>query len=269
MAGLTGILACDPGWKGLALTLFVPSLHYYSTRVFPIQGPSKAYKRPTNTIPLLVDALVKDYWDSEPRLRFVNKIIIESQHKLNMQQLSWFIHSVLLAKLPNAKVEYISPLHCKRAFGVELEATHYKNKKAMLEYVKANKENLVAGETVTTHDSADSIILLNTFLKEKKRRICLKPHQQCMKRERFVCPCCGKESGRVYRTVDGDDRDRSLPDSEYFITCTLNCAFNWLGTKIPHIHTDGTIGRWVSCSHRDSQLPVTKKRCLLPVHISE
>lgn len=227
MTGLTGILACDPGWKGLAMTLFVPSLDYSSTRVFSLNTTeNKAYKRPINTIPLLVNQIVTKYWNEEPRLRFVNKILIESQHKLNMQQLSWFIHAVLLSLLPNAKVEYISPLHCKRHFKIALRENHYQNKKAMLEYVTEHAADLVAGDTVTTHDSADSIIILNTFLKEKNRRLASSVFRDVAGHV-FGCRVCGKPTAKISR-VSTDPGTAETIAGNYFITCKHNCAFDWL-----------------------------------------
>ncbi len=258
MVGLTGILACDPGWKGLAMTLFVPSLQYKSTRVFALNTTgNKAYKRPSNTIPLLVDRIVQDYWKTEPRLRFVNKIIIESQHKLNMQQLGWFIQSVLSTLLPHAKVEYISPLHCKRLFKVELGKSHYENKKRMLAYVKENADSLIAGDTVTTHDSADSIILLNTFLRDKNRRIDTRVFTVELYKTSLTCPVCSKPTGRIHQMNDGTE--------DHFVTCKHNCEFSWLGSSVPKIHTEidtgerSIDGKWKVASP-ETEEPETKRK---------
>jgi hypothetical protein len=226
MAGLTGVLACDPGWKGLAMTLWVPSLNYTSTQVFNLNKFSnKAYKTPTNTIPLLVDALVNDYWHSEPRLQFVNKIIIESQHKLNMQQLSWLIHMCLLTLLPKAKVEYISPLKCKRLFEVPLQENHHQNKKKMLEYVVEHQDELCAGNTVTTHDSADAIILLNTFLKDKNRKIAQNPFEELEPGSFPFCEMCERYKALYGLVKRGQNAGR------YFATCTKCDHFVWCTEK--------------------------------------
>lgn len=242
MINLTGILACDPGWRGLAFTLYVPSLEYTSTTLFKLNYTNnKAYKRPVHTIPLLVDQIKKDYWKSEPRLRFVDKIIIESQHKVNMQQLSWLIHSVLLTLMPWAKVEYISPLKCKRLFGVELGENWKQNKDRMLEFVINNKDKLIAGNTVTTHDSADSIILLNTFLKEKKRRVCTEVFHSVMSNVKLVCPKCGENTGSIKEC-------RKAPnEGKHFLTCANynernKCGFKWLDfeTPVPVVDEEGT-----------------------------
>lgn len=231
MINLTGILACDPGWRGLAFTLYIPSLQYTSTSLFRLNYTNnKAYKSPVHTIPLLVEQIKNRLWLEEPRLQFVDKIIIESQHRVNMQQLSWLIHGVLLTLLPWAKVEYISPLKCKRLFGVELGASHQQNKDRMLKYVTDHKDELIGGDTVTTHDTADSIILLNTFLKEKKRRVCYHWDDAFIEMvgEKYICKKCGQDTGRVNQVKkEGPNNGR------YFIGCNRSnpdkCGgFDWL-----------------------------------------
>lgn len=233
MINLTGILACDPGWRGLAFTLYIPSLQYTSTSLFRLNYTNnKAYKSPVNTIPLLVDQIINHYWKEEPRLQLVDKIIIEGQHRVNMQQLSWLIHAVLLSHLPLAKVEYISPLKCKRLFGVELGKNHKANKDRMLEYVVQHKHELIGGETVTTHDTADSIILLNTFLKEKKRRVCKNVFTAVMTSYKIQCPICANPTGAIKKCSKAPNAER------YFITCANykdgnRCGFKWLDYDEP------------------------------------
>lgn len=234
MIKLTGILACDPGWRGLSFTLYVPSLDYTSTRLFRLNyTKNKSYKRPVNTIPLLVEQIKNIYWKEEPRLQFVDKIILESQHKLNMQQLSWSIHAVLLTLMPHAKVEYISPLKCKRLFKIPLGENWKENKDRMLEYVITHKNELIAGDTVTTHDTADSIILLNTFFKEKKRRVCTEViTTTTMSSHKITCPQCNNPTGAVKQCQKPPNAGK------YFLTCANykdgnKCGFKWLDYDEP------------------------------------
>jgi hypothetical protein len=228
MAGSIGYLSCDPGWRGLSLTLYIPSLKYTNTIVFKLNYTNnKAYKQPKNTIPLLIEQLKNNYLALEPRLAFVDKIILENQHRLNMQQLSWLIQAVLQSILPSkTKVIYISPLKCKRMFKIPLGANHTENKSRMLQYVINNKDDLIGGNTVTTHDSADSIILLNTYLKEKNRRVCKEVFCEVMSNLKLICYECNKATGKVNQCKKGDNSGR------FFAACSNykdgnKCGFGW------------------------------------------
>ena len=135
-------------------------------------------------------------------------------------------------------MEYISPLKCKRALGVPLGDKHAENKKLMLAYVKENGEHLIAGATVTTHDSADSIAILNTYLREKKRKINDdNVYENAMPELRLICPDCKHRSGRIYMCTSSQNSGR------YFVTCTANdCRFEWLDF-IPEPVTDEETGK--------------------------
>lgn len=263
-----GLLSCDPGWRGLAFTLYIPSLNYVSTRLFQLNiGASKGYKMPFNTIPLLVEAIRNDYLNSEHRLLLVDKIIIESQYKTNMQVLSYLIVAVLQTLLPWTKVEKISALKCKRMFNIPLGNSHYENKQRMLEYVKAHKNELIGGETVTNHDTADSIILLNTYLKEKKRRLVTGLEELTMSRPlaEVVCPHCGSKGG-VYRVKkEGPTFGKlfmSCSEKKQGGSCTSKDSFKWIKDYTPVIDEDG-ISRiagweeWVEPASQTHKRPAT------------
>ncbi len=237
MAKTVGLLSIDPGWRGLAFTLHLPAWNRTTTRLFQLNvDASKAYKRPANTIPLLVNAIREQYLREEPLVWFVDKIIIESQFRSNMQMLSYLIMCVFQTILPDAKVEMISALKCKRAFGIPLGDSHYENKKRMLEYVTDNKHNLIGGDTVTNHDTADSVILLNTYLKEKKRRLETNIENLVTEMDGYLlkCPKC---SGKAHCNVV---KKPGKNQGKYFLSCDAyktgdKCEFKWLGYTEPEL----------------------------------
>lgn len=249
MARSVGLLSCDPGWRGLAFTLYIPCMNYVSTRLFHLNiDAKKGYKRPVNTIALLVQALREEYLKEEHGLLLVDKIIIESQFRSNMQVLSYLILAVLQTLLPWTKIEMISALKCKRTFNVPLGSCHYENKQRMLKYVNEHKHELIGGETVTNHDTADSVILLNTYLKEKTRRL---EHNidnvfTMVVGTEVICPTCG-EKGHVRQV------NKPGPNTgKYFLTCTntkqgQKCGFKFLGYDEPEPYEENgvmTIGGW-------------------------
>ena len=248
MAKSIALLACDPGWRGLAFTLYIPSLNYVSTRLFHLNiDAKKGYKKPMNTIPILVDTIREQYMREEPALCLVDKIIIESQFRSNMQVLSYLIVSVLRSLLSSVKVETISALKCKRMFNVELGGSHHENKKRMLEFVTNHKDELIGGDTATNHDTADSVILLNTYLKEKKRRLEHNIDNFTMAGTAVVCPNTGMKGYLRIVNKEGPNHGK------YFLTCDTKDpdnkgGFKWLGKTEPEILEDEDgdlcIGGW-------------------------
>lgn len=244
MTKSVALLACDPGWKGLAFTLYVPCTGYVSTRLFQLNiDAKKGYKKPVNTIPLLVKAIREEYLELEPDLQLVDKIIIESQFRSNMQVLSYLILAVLQSVVPSARVELISALKCKRMFGVPLGDSHAENKRRMLRYVLDHKDELIGGETVTNHDTADSVILLNTFLKEKTRRLeynIENVYEMSSGGVAIRCPTCGEEGAKIWKC------NKAGPNQgKHFIKCEnktdegKDCTFKWIGYQIPELEWDG------------------------------
>lgn len=242
MAKSIALLSCDPGWRGLAFTLYIPSLNYVSTRLFHLNiDAKKGYKKPMNTIPLLVETIREQYMKEEPALCLVDKIIIESQFRANMQVLSYLIISVLQSVLASVRVETISALKCKRMFNVELGNSHHENKTRMLQYVTEHKHELIGGSTVTNHDTADSVILLNTFLKEKKRRLEHNIDNFTMAGTAVTCPNTGLKG--FVRMVNKEGANQG----KYFLTCDSKDpnnkgAFKWLGRTEPEPYEED--GEW-------------------------
>jgi hypothetical protein len=263
MPKTVGLLAIDPGWRGLAITLYLPMFNMTSTRLFQLNiDAKKGYTRPANTIPLLVNAIKEQLLKEDHSLLFVDKIIIESQFRQNMQVLSYLILCVFQTLLPDVKIEMISALKCKRMFGVPLGSSHYENKQRMLRYVLDHKHELIGGKTVTNHDTADSVILLNTYLKEKPRRLetSIENVFTMVEGTEVECPKCFSK-GHV-RVVKRPGKNCG----KYFMTCSQykddnKCGFKFLGYDEPEItEIDGVqyIDEW-RVFGQDSQ-PVGTKR---------
>ncbi len=217
---ITGIISCDPSWRGLAFTVNIPGLDYRRSFLYDMKNydNSKNYRHPTRTT-RTIQRIYDDMFQKAPELQLIDKIIMESQHKTNMQVLSWLLVSNLLPRLAEADVEYISPLACKSKFDIALTGTHHGNKVAATVFVENSKNRLVASETVTEHNTADACLLLNTYLQTTKNIIYKSIDDwSTMALEvgtKFVCPKCGNNTG-VLRYCE---KEGSKLFGKHFLTC--------------------------------------------------
>ena len=219
---VTAVLSCDPSWRGLAFILFVPSLSYKRSFLYDLRDydQSKKYKHPVRTTQIL-QTVFDDMFQKEETLFLVDKVIVESQHKTNMQVLSWLISSNLMARLGKASFEYISPLRWKSHFGIELTGSHSGNKAAAVEFVESSKNRLTASETVTDHNTADACLLLNTYLETTKNIIYKNLDDWSSMTEvevgvtKLICPKCKNSSGVVRKCEDPQKK----MFGKHFITC--------------------------------------------------
>lgn len=217
---VTGILSCDPSWRGLAFILYIPSLEYKESYLYDLKNldSSKQYKHPKRTIRIVNQAIDELFQDE--RIQLVDKLIIEGQHRNNMQVLSYIIISNLSARLNNLDVEYISPLAWKRNFNIALTGTHQGNKDAAEEFVENSKSSLTASETVVDDNTADACLLLNSYLKTTKNRILknLDDWSSMSLAEvgtKLYCIKCGNKSAVVRKC---EDKSKKL-FGKHFITC--------------------------------------------------
>jgi len=268
---IRGVLACDPSWRGLAFTIHVPSFNYNDSLVMDLSvliDNKKTLTQTTTYIPLVVTA-ISELIKKRPLVRICDKFIIESQFKENMKTLSNVIVSVLLTRLPHMNVEKLSSLTCKRTFSVDYGEGHYSNKQKMLEYVSNNKDKLIAGDTVKDHNTADSIIILNTWLSLKRRHLYNNledimdtgeqyfdvPYE--LRGAWFRCPCCGFDTARM-SIVKNPPKEPGRPDlrGTFFMACknrenpTIRCnaPISFIGKKPPVLVNgkfgNSTIGVW-------------------------
>lgn len=265
---IRGVLTCDPSWRGLAFTIHIPSLKYNESLVMDVSvllDNKKTLTQPlvyTGLIVTAIGVMIKRY----PMVRLCDKLIIESQFQENMKSLSTVIVSVLLTRLPYLKVEKLSALKCKRTYGV-VYGKGENNKKNMLEYVTRNKDTLIAGDTVKDHNTADSIILLNTWLSLKRRHLYLsiEEYATCMdsteqffdvpfelKNTWWECPICKYHTGRMY-LCKNPPKDPTRPDMRgmFFMSCRnekCKAGPSYMGRKPPPIIKDSIgnvqVGIW-------------------------
>jgi len=136
----------------------------------------------------------------------------------------------------------------------------------MLKYVKEHDDELIGGKTVTNHDTADSVILLNTYLKEKKRRLQTEINKvgEMAEGTEVECPIC-QSKGHV-RVVKKPGKN----SGKYFMTCSQykndnKCGFKFLSTEEPEM-VEGSDGCWYIDDWKVWQdQPVGNKRKPLPV----
>ena len=268
---IRGVITCDPSWRGLAFTIHVPSFEYNDSLVMDLGvllDNKKKLTQPSTYIPLVVIA-VNELIKKRPIIRICDKLIMESQFKENMKALSNVITSVILTRLPHMSVEKLSALTCKRQYSVEYGEGHYSNKLKMLEYVKSNKDKLIAGDTVKDHNTADSIIILNTWLSLKRRHLYQDVEEFMEKEEHwfdvpyelkgawFRCPCCGFDTARM-GIVKNPPKEQGRPDlrGTFFMACknrenpTIRCSapLSFIGKNPPKLVNgkfgNATIGVW-------------------------
>jgi hypothetical protein len=200
--------------------VFLPSFNLKRSFLYDLKeiDPSKNYRHPIRTTKT-IQKVFDDMFRKCPEIQAVDKVIMESQHKTNMQILSWLLVSNLLPRLSGANVEYISPLACKRNFKIPLTGTHHGNKVAATVFVENSKNRLVASETVTEHNTADACLLLNTYLQTTKNIIYKSIDDwSTMALEvgtKFVCPKCGNNTG-VLRFCE---KQGSKLYGKHFLTC--------------------------------------------------
>lgn len=221
------ILSCDPSWRGLAFTLFIPSMNFSRSFLYDLKeyDTSKLYRHPTRTIQS-IQKVYNDMFQDEERLQLVDKVIMESQHKPNMQTLSWLLLANLLPRLGEVSVQYVSPLACKRNFEIALTGTHHGNKVAATEFVENSKNRLVASETVSEHNTADACLLLNTYLETTKNTILknlddwsvmttIKVSTAGNPGTKLYCPKCKNATGLVRKCLKEDSKIYG----KHFLTC--------------------------------------------------
>lgn len=225
---VVAILSCDPSWRGLAFILHIPSLDYNRSFLYDLKeyDKSKQFKHPKRTT-VLIQRIYDDMFEKEERMILIDKIIMESQHKTNMQILSWLLISNLLPRLGKASVEYISPLTCKGNFNIVLTGTHHGNKVAAVNFVENSKNRLVASETVTENNTADACLLLNTYLQTTKNHLInninewssmsnlVKVSVSGETGTKLVCPKCKNNTGVVRKCTDPEKKNYN----KHFLTC--------------------------------------------------
>lgn len=249
-----GVITCDPSWVGLAFTVYVPSVSYTKSVVYNLKNftDKKNIEKPMVYIHAVNDVIRRLRVDI-PWVRICDKLIMESQFMENMKVLAYVIATSLIARYPMLSMENLSALTCKRHYKIPLMSNHYENKKKMFQYVTGNKHNLIAGDTVKDHNTADSIIILNTWLGLKRRHLYKTPEEYCMASElpfklkytRWECPICTYHSGKMWivKNPPKKSNTKSLV-GHYFIKCnnTTCNASTFFGKKCPVLDDRGRVG---------------------------
>lgn len=289
-----GILACDPSWRGLAFIVHIPSLGYSRSYLYDLKefDKSKKYKHPVRTTNTIQNAL-DDLFQKEKHVKLIDKIIMESQHKPNMQVLHWLLVASLTARLKKVSTEYVSPLSWKAHFGIALTGTHSGNKAVAVEFVENSKNRLAAADTVNDHNTADACLLLNSYLETTKNTIYKDINDWSEMTElvqvsaagepgtKLICPKCKNKTGVVRKCMDESKKNFG----KHFLTCwhTFNkgtegekkCGnFKALYSNVPKIVNGYVDKTWRVCDGTEDDdvqeiTPVGKKRTLPPAPANE
>jgi len=233
-----GVVSCDPGICGLAFTIYIPSIKFTKSLLYNLKDhlpEGKTYKnifKPKYYVPLLV-SVMWELKENEIALNFCDRLIIESQYQQNMNLLLMNICTLFMHHFPWIKIDQISPLTCKRQLNIEYGGGHANNKSNALEYVRTHKKELIAGDTVIDHNTADSIIILNTWLKVKNRHFYTNLEDYAtpvmevfdergfltfdMKNTWLKCPICEYDTGRLLQITNQDKNPKN------YLACFIKC----------------------------------------------
>jgi len=241
-----GVVSCDPGICGLAFTIYIPSIKFTKSLLYNLKDhlpEGKTYKnifKPKYYVPLLV-SVMWELKENEIALNFCDRLIIESQFQQNMKLLLMNICTLFMHHFPWIKIDQISPLTCKRQLNIEYGEGHASNKSNALEYVRTHKNELIAGDTVRDHNTADSIIILNTWLKGKNRHFYTNLEDYAtpvmevfdergyltfdMKNSWLKCPRCTYDTGRLLQITNQDKNPKN------YLACFIKCQNDKCGTS--------------------------------------
>lgn len=169
-----GILAVDPSWRGMGVAARVAVHGFSFSESSDITCGVKRFDLPQTTVRLVCDYF-SELFAREPHLKCCSRIVLENQFKTKMKNLQYITAACLAAHMPHAKIEYVSALSAKRHFGLELQKSHYGNKKVAVEFVQANVKNLIGaengGESLLNDNVADALLLLNYSLQHNRLRL--------------------------------------------------------------------------------------------------
>lgn len=224
---IVGVFVCDPSWRGLGFIVHIPSLNYNQSYLYDLKefDKSKKYKHPSRTV-VSIQKVFDDLFQREDKMGLVDKVIMESQHKLNMQVLSWMLVANLMPRLQEeAHIEYLSPLRWKAEMKVAITKSHYGNKAEAVAAVERNKAALAASETVFDHNTADACLMLNTYLSTTKNIIqknlddwssmALVVSTSGSPGTKFICPKCKQNTGALRICTDENKKTYK----KHFMNC--------------------------------------------------
>lgn len=163
---IQGIISIDCSWRGMGVVVYIPSFLEWS-KCYDIKSNQKHYYKALHTIPSVAQFVTQLFKD-QPNCNLCDILIIENQFHSRMKHLQYAVSAAILSKI-KAKLYFISPLTAKKAMGVELQGTHYENKKEMLKTVKENPNQFICASLHKDNDNlADSISLINAFYSKYK-----------------------------------------------------------------------------------------------------
>lgn len=215
---LIGVLAIDESFKGMGVTAYIPCLNIEWSKCYDIRYHIKTYDRPTKIIEHVYKWITQELLIDLPCIKyFINHVVIESQFHTKMKLLQMTVANQLHVIL-RAKISFISALTVKKYFEIPLCKSHYENKKAMLKYIKDHSLNLLAGTTHQENDNiADSIAILNTFIKRQKKIEMPEPPE--------YCPLCNDTEKTVWHNISNTEKN---PGRSYYRCNNDQCgAFKW------------------------------------------
>lgn len=167
-----GVIAIDPSFKGMAYTIYIPSLKYKRSLVYDIRGGYKTYDRSVITIRLVTEhikVLVQDV--GVDILELIDVLVIENQFKPKLERLQRAIMNQLIGSFPAiSKVVETSAFTWRHFFG--LSHPEYRERKKLSVACVKNNPQLKCSENWTKDDNiCESILLLNHCLSVKRPQL--------------------------------------------------------------------------------------------------
>ena len=159
----SGILACDPSFKGMAWTLYVPVTGYFATKVYDIRQGLKGYDRLPIILRLVREHLNELFVDLIGEwMPYISAFVIESQWKTKLTRLQTTVMSMVTDRLAESlkKIVTVPAYSWRELYGLE-GSTYVKRKKISVEFLAKSPKFLAWAPGLKDDNACESIILLN------------------------------------------------------------------------------------------------------------
>ena len=186
----TGILACDPSFKGMAWTFYSPMTGFKFTRVYDIRDNKKGYTKKLMMVRLVrehMDQLWEDlgHWTED-----ITAFIIESQWTSKLMKLELIVDTIIEDRLAGSlKKKVCVPAYSWRdLYG--LGDPDYKTRKQIsVDFLAKSPKFLAWVEGIKDDNAAESIILLNYLVDKYNLRLEDSKPKETMETPK-TCPDC-------------------------------------------------------------------------------
>lgn len=257
-----GILSCDPSFKGMAFSMYLPGLSYQDARCYDIREDRKIYDTQEMTRELVYKNLCQLRKDM-PLSVYCSIFVIEGQFKKKMIRLQEAVCNQVRVMFPEIKIITIPAYSTRKFFGTNTES-YYQNKKESINFLKRNPQLLVAELWSNNDNICEAIILLNHLVQKQALELHeAMSYSYSQQPNRPDCPTCKQPAGSAMSTSEKN------PNRPYWKCENRDCekyqqkkaflAFYGEEDKIGKPFTGKTNKRPIETNPNVSLVPAAKK----------